>query len=154
MIKLKDDVTYQKLIHLGFRKNRRTNGYDYKINAYTCVSILPDKTVKVYTNLNGIESDEDTRFTTYDTTKDQLDNLLPKIIPYVENDLEKERDYYKSRFEALNEQWDKVIKEVLGEKYYNDGADWYSCDVLTARDLIQKCKRKNWRFWEKTRRKW
>lgn len=149
MVKLKDDVTYQTLIHLGFRKNRRTNGYDCKLNDYACVSILADKKVKVYTNVNGINSDNDTRFTAHDTTIEQLGSLLPKILPYVENDLEKERDYYKLRFEELNKQWHKVINELLGEDYYNDDMDWHSCDEFTTHDLIRKYKRKNWKFWKK-----
>ena len=60
-----------------------------------------------------------------------------------------ERDYYKSRFEELNKQWDKVRIKLLGENYYNDGCDWKTCDEFMADDLIYKYKKRWWQFWRK-----
>ena len=53
-----------------------------------------------------------------------------------------ERDFYELRFVELNKQWDRVIKELLGENYYNDGCDWKSCDEFSADDLIYKYKKR------------
>lgn len=59
-------------------------------------------------------------------------------------EVEKERDYYKLRFEELNKQWYRVIEALLGKDYYNYGCDWKTCDEFTADDLIYKHKRKRW----------
>lgn len=58
-----------------------------------------------------------------------------------------ERDYYKLRFEELNKNWNEVIKQLLGEDYYNYGCDWYTCDKITVEDLIYKYKKKWYQFW-------
>lgn len=58
-----------------------------------------------------------------------------------------ERDYYKLRFEELNKNWNEVVKQLLGEDYYNYGCDWYTCNKITAEDLIYKYKKKWWQFW-------
>lgn len=63
--------------------------------------------------------------------------------------LKRERDFLEFRFTELNKQWHRVITELLGEDYYNDGCDWKSCDEFSADDLIYKYKKRWWQFWRK-----
>lgn len=70
----------------------------------------------------------------------------------MEEDIEKlkqEKELYEYAYNELRKQWNRVIKELLGEDYYNDGCDHYSCDEFTADDLIYKYKKRWWQFWKK-----
>lgn len=65
------------------------------------------------------------------------------------NQMKWEKEHAEMRFVELNKLWHKVINELLGEDYYNDGCDWKSCDEFSAEDLIRKYKKRKWQFWKK-----
>lgn len=70
----------------------------------------------------------------------------------MEEDIEKlkqEKELYEYMYKELRKQWNRVVDELLGEDYYNDGCDHYSCDKFTADDLIYKYKKRWWQFWKK-----
>lgn len=70
----------------------------------------------------------------------------------LEEDIEKlkqEKELYEYMYKELRKQWNRVVDELLGEDYYNDGCDHYSCDKFTADDLIYKYKKRWWQFWKK-----
>ena len=70
----------------------------------------------------------------------------------MEEDIEKlkqEKELYEHMYKELKKQWNRVIKELLGENYYNYGCDTYSCDKFTADYLIYKYKKRWWQFWKK-----
>lgn len=47
-------------------------------------------------------------------------------------------EFYKFRYTELRKEWDKLVNIILGEDYYNYGCDTYSCDRLTAEDILYK----------------
>jgi len=44
----------------------------------------------------------------------------------------------KLQYDNLRKCFDDIIREVLGEDYYNMGADVYTCDILASEDIIKK----------------
>lgn len=64
-------------------------------------------------------------------------------------ELKREREMYETCYKELRKQWNRVVDELLGKNYYNDGCDHYSCDQFTADDLIYKYKKRWWQFWKK-----
>lgn len=40
----------------------------------------------------------------------------------------------------LNEHYDKLIEEILGEGYYNYGMDVYSCNEFALEDMLREIK--------------
>lgn len=48
------------------------------------------------------------------------------------------------QYENLRKHFTELVKEVLGEGYYNEGMDVYTCDEFTCRDLKAKLKKKGW----------
>ena len=49
---------------------------------------------------------------------------------------------YNCQYENLRKCFSKIIKEVLGENYYNMGMDVYTCDELSAEDIIKVFKKR------------
>lgn len=52
-----------------------------------------------------------------------------------------ELNIMKLQHENLRECFSKIINEVLGEDYYNNGSDVYSCDTLASQDIIKLFKK-------------
>jgi hypothetical protein len=46
------------------------------------------------------------------------------------------------QYANLRTHFQKLIKEVLGLDYYNEGMDVYMCDEFSCRDIKQKLKKK------------
>lgn len=42
------------------------------------------------------------------------------------------------QYHNLRENFYDVVDNVLGKDYYNEGADCYTCDAFTCRDIIFK----------------
>lgn len=75
---------------------------------------------------------------------DKLCRALERV-----KELEDENKFYKYRYSELRKQWSRIVHALLGESYYNDGCDTYSCDEFTVDDLIYKYKKRWWQFWKK-----
>lgn len=45
------------------------------------------------------------------------------------------------QYKLLRENFQKLINDVLGPNYYNEGMDVYTCDEFSCRDLKNKLKR-------------
>ena len=46
------------------------------------------------------------------------------------------------QYENLRKHFSQLISDLLGEGYYNEGMDVYTCDEYACRDLKSKLKRK------------
>jgi len=67
----------------------------------------------------------------------------------------KEREDNRIRlrqYENLRKHFQKLIDEVLGKDYYNEGMDTYRCDEFCCRDLKDKMCRRNCIFRRKNER--
>ena len=64
-------------------------------------------------------------------------------------DIKREKELYEYMYDELRKQWERIVDNLLGKDYYNYGCDHYSCDKLTADDLIYKYKKRWWQFWKK-----
>jgi len=45
------------------------------------------------------------------------------------------------QYDNLRKHFRQLVVDVLGESYYNEGMDVYTCDEYTCRDLKNKLKR-------------
>lgn len=52
-----------------------------------------------------------------------------------------EAQYYRMRFEHSDYILELLTRKLLGDDYYNYGNDWYSCEELTAEDLLYVMRR-------------
>lgn len=82
MLKIRDDVTYQKLNKLGFRKDDFNECYDYEVNSDVTISIdIHNKILTTFVwegyEYRELASDEP-------TTIEQLEYCFPKMIDLVE----------------------------------------------------------------------
>ena len=50
------------------------------------------------------------------------------------------------QYKNLRECFSKVVTEILGEDYYNMGMDVYTCDRLSAEDIIKALKKRRKRY--------
>lgn len=60
-------------------------------------------------------------------------NLIEKQKKEIE-----ELERYKSVYENLRKEFDKLTEKVLGKDYYNYGCDTYICDKYTCEDIARK----------------
>lgn len=51
------------------------------------------------------------------------------------------------QYENLRKHFRQLTIDVLGENYYNDGMDVYTCDELTCQDIKAKLKLRWWERW-------
>lgn len=82
MLKIKDNVTYQKLNKIGFRKDYFNETYDYEIDADITISINEnDKRLTTF-----VESGYEIRELDSDdyTTMEQLEHWLPEMVNLVQ----------------------------------------------------------------------
>ena len=50
------------------------------------------------------------------------------------------------QYKNLRDCFSKVVTEILGEDYYNMGMDVYTCDRLSAEDIIKALKKRRKRY--------
>ena len=43
----------------------------------------------------------------------------------------------KMQYHDLRENFNEVVKIILGENYYNEGADVYTGDAISCRDIVR-----------------
>ena len=62
------------------------------------------------------------------------------VLKILEQNSEEIKDLRISKLHSdhLRECWNNIVKNVLGDNYYNYGMDSWSCDKLTAEDIINK----------------
>jgi len=68
---------------------------------------------------------------------------------------EKTYEFYKAfydenrismlQYESLRKYFRKMIKDILGEDYYNYAMDVYDCDRICCEDITRKSKEGFWR---------
>ena len=66
-----------------------------------------------------------------------LKNIIEQYGKETQKKLEEDRIKIL-QYENLRFHFNKMIKAILGENYYNLGMDVYTCDELTCEDIIKK----------------
>lgn len=82
MLKIKDNVTYQKLNALGFRLDDFNDCYSYEADASTIISVYKDNKQVTITYLSGYEIVEQDEIE--DITFEELYFYCPKLKDLVE----------------------------------------------------------------------
>lgn len=91
---------------------------------------------KLQLKLNNIKQNAKYEFTwTYEDLQG-MENLLQKVERLEQENYE--LLIYKDHYENLRANWNKLVREILGENYYNMSCDTYTCDKLTCEDIISK----------------
>lgn len=83
MLKIKDDVTYQKLIGIGFHVNNWDGCYDYEYGEDVTIAIYKESR-EVWTYIEEYTGEYRELAVDEPTTIEQLESWCPKLIPLVE----------------------------------------------------------------------